>query len=88
MSLTFPNQSRSYDDAHHRIRFVGYDGVFEINLSVEIEALAKTTKNLIRNEADYLAAFDKARDAIERMAQKVYARKRNTMIVLTATDVH
>lgn len=88
MLLTFPNQSRSYDGVHDRIRFVGYDGVFEIDLSVEIEALAKTTKNLPRNEAGYLAAFDKARDAIERMAQIAYSRKQNTMIVLTATDVH
>ncbi|WP_439626981.1 DUF1488 family protein [Shinella sp.] len=29
-SLSFPNQSRSYEEAGKRIRFIGQDGMFEI----------------------------------------------------------
>ncbi|MDF2372105.1 MAG: DUF1488 domain-containing protein [Rhizobiaceae bacterium] len=88
MSLTFPNPSRSYDDALDRIRFIGHDGMFQIAFFVEIDALAKTTKNLVRTEAGYLEAFDAARSAIERVALKAYSRDRNSMIVLRAADMH
>lgn len=87
MALNFPNQSRSYDGAHERIRFIGHDGVFEIAFFVEIEALAKTTKNMARNETGYLLAFDAERGLIERLASKLYSRGRNAMIVLTAANV-
>ena len=87
MALNFPNQSRSYDEVHDRIRFIGHDGVFEIAFYVETEALAKTTENLVRNEHGYLAAFDAARGPIERVANKAYSQEKNAMIVLTAADV-
>jgi len=85
MPLIFPNKSRSYDPSHNRVRFVGYDGVFEIAFLVEADAL--TTGNRDHDETNYLAAFDAARDAIEQAAQQAYSKGRNTMIVLTAADV-
>ena len=87
MALAFPNQSRSYDEVHDRIRFIGHDGVFEIAIFVEIKELAKTANKMIRDERGYLAAFDTVRGALERAANKAYSRKRNAMIVLTAADV-
>ena len=39
MALTFPNRSRSYDEAGQHIRLLGYDGMFEIPLMIAIEAL-------------------------------------------------
>ena len=39
MTLTFPNRSRSYDEAGQRIRFLGHDGMFEVPFAIEIEAL-------------------------------------------------
>ena len=57
MALTFPNRSRSYDAAGRRIRFVGYDGMFEVAFFVETGAIAKA----VLNETGYLEAFDAAR---------------------------
>jgi hypothetical protein len=70
MSLSFPNRSRSYDPSGRRIRFIGHDGMFEV-------FPAATT------EAGYLAAFDKARDAVETVARKAYGRK-NTYLLTPA----
>ncbi|WP_159593564.1 DUF1488 family protein [Chelativorans xinjiangense] len=28
MTLTFPNRSRSYDEAEQRVRFIGHDDMF------------------------------------------------------------
>ena len=36
-ALTFPNRSRSYDEAGQRIRFIGHDGMFEIAFAVETD---------------------------------------------------
>lgn len=87
MTLIFPNRSRSYDEAHDRIRFIGHDGVFEIAFFIETEALVKRSKKVIHSELGYLKAFDAARVSIERVANKAYSRGRNTMIVLTTADV-
>ena len=62
MALIFPNRSRSYDEAGQHIRFLGYDGMFEIPFLIEIEALANTIPGAATAEAGYLAAFDAARD--------------------------
>ena len=39
MALTFPNQSRSYDEANKQIRFSGHDGMFEVRFFVDGEGL-------------------------------------------------
>ena len=82
MALTFPNQSRSYDAAGKRIRFVGYDGMFEVAFFVEAGAIAKASLN----EAGYLDAFDAARTSIQNVARQVYANRRKNMHVLTSAD--
>jgi len=86
MALTFPNRSRSYDAAGQRIRFLGYDGMFQISFFIAIEALAKLTSKASTAEADHLALSDAARASIYGVAQKTYARGRKNMHVLTSAD--
>ncbi len=88
MTLAFPNQSRSFDSGRGCIRFVGHDNVFQVVFCLEVDALTKIDQLMVRTEKGYFAAFDAARDAIERVAQRAYHRQKNPMIVLTAADVH
>lgn len=85
MSLTFPNRSRSFDDATNAVRFLGYDGVFEVPFTVEADALA-TSSSTELTEAEYLAAFDAARGSILDIAREIYSASRRTTYVLTAGD--
>ena len=87
MHLTFPNQSRSYDETGRRIRFSGYDGMFEIKFFLEVDALAKAFAGKMSGEREYLSAFDTVRKNILAVAEKAYARgKDKTMCTLTITD--
>ena len=86
MALTFPNQSRSYDEAGQRIRFLGHDGMFEIPFAVDIDALASARTPAPTAEAGYLAAFDSAREAIHAVARKAYSRGRKNVYLLTPAD--
>ena len=86
MSLTFPNRSRSYDEAGRRIRFVGHDGMFQISFSVAANAISNAPPGTATAEAAYLAAFDTASGSIHDVASKAYARTRKSIYVLTAAD--
>ncbi len=83
MALTFPNRSRSFDPARKAVRFLGYDGMFEVPFLIQAEALGGPSSSSM-TEADCLAAFDAARNAIYDVARKAYARGRGT--TLTAAD--
>lgn len=85
MTLIFPNRSRSYDDAMSAVRFLGYDGMFEVPFSIEAAALGKFgTSEILASEC--LVAFDAARGTILEVAKKAYARGRRTLYVLKAKD--
>ena len=85
MTLTFPNPSRSFDEAHNVVRFTGYDGVFQVPFVVEAAALmASGSKALL--EAECLTAFDAARDLILDVARKAYSNHRRSSYTLTAAD--
>jgi hypothetical protein len=86
MSLTFPNRSRSYDEAGKRIRFVGHDGMSQISFSVATDVMSKIEPGTSADEAGYLAAFDTASTAIHDVAAKAYDRTHRSMYVLTAAD--
>jgi hypothetical protein len=81
MALSFPNPSRSYDAAAHRIRFTGHDGMFEVPFLVEADVFTDAN-----TEAGYLAAFDSARDGIQNVARKAYSYARKRMYILTQAD--
>lgn len=87
MSIAFPNRSRSYDSTEKRVRFFGYDGMFEVRFFIGTDALAAAATGIVACETDALAAFDNARRSILEAAEKTYLRsKRNNMCVLTAAD--
>jgi hypothetical protein len=86
MALTFPNRSRSYDEAGQRVRFIGHDGMFEIAFAVETDALASAKSTALTAEAGYLAAFDSACDKIHAVAQKAYSHGRKNVYLLTRSD--
>jgi len=82
MALTFPNQARSYDETHRRVRFVGHDGMFEVRFFVPAEMLAGGLSQRTANASDYLAAFDALRPRIQDAAEKAYKASGDNMIVL------
>jgi len=82
MALKFPNRSRSFDEARNAVRFLGYDGMFEVPFLIQAEALSASSASQMI-EANCLDAFDAARNAIYDAAQKAYARGRTT---LTSAD--
>ncbi len=76
MTLSFPNSSRSFDEAKNRVRFWGYDSAMEISFFVEGNALKRFSPQMGSTEAGFLKAFDAARQQIHEVAEKVYARGR------------
>ncbi|MFC3075021.1 DUF1488 family protein [Shinella sp. WSJ-2] len=81
MSLSFPNPSRSYEEAGKRIRFIGHDGVFAIPFFAATDIFPTAT-----SEAGYLKAFDAARAAIDTAARRAYSAARKPAYVLTRAD--
>ncbi|PWJ78353.1 uncharacterized protein DUF1488 [Pseudaminobacter salicylatoxidans] len=86
MTLIFPNRSRSYDEAAKRIRFVGYDGTFQVPFSIEAQALLSEVP-VIDTEQKCLAAFDASRLPILDAAQRAYTRSNKSFYVLTEADL-
>ncbi len=86
MTLTFANRSRSYDRDRRQIRFVGYDGIFEVPFLLDIDALSRGARHISRSEADHLAAFDAARDEVQSVAREAYGHARKRLYVLTSAD--
>jgi hypothetical protein len=89
MTLDFPNRSRSFDEARKAVRFIGYDGMFEVPFFVEAAALVKPRREsggAMAAEAEYLAAFDAVRGEIHDVAREAYSNSRRTSYTLTAVD--
>jgi hypothetical protein len=89
MTLSFPNSSRSFDEANNRVRFWGYDSAIEISFIVEGDALKKCSPHAGGAEAALLKAFDAERQRIQEVAEKVYSRGRKSgsySFVLMASD--
>lgn len=88
MSIAFPNQSRSYNESERSVRFMGYDGMFEVRFAIGIDTLAKAVAAKLSSEKDALSAFDGIRKRILETAERVYGkRKHSNMLVLTAADL-
>lgn len=82
MTLTFPNRSRSFDEERQGVRFVAYDGMFEVPFVVEAGALQGN--GTTASEDACLAAFDAARASIHDAAVRIYQGRRQTIYVITA----
>ena len=86
MTLSFPNASRSYDEARNLVRFWGYDSALEICFFLEVGALLKLMPETKSPDADCLEAFDAAREQIFDAARRVYSRRRPGPYLLSAAD--
>ncbi len=86
MALSFPNALRSYDTSHHRVRFVGYDGISQISFFLESDALARIDARVRRDEPSALSVFDKNIDRILDAAAKAYRNTRKNSYLLGASD--
>ncbi|XHC00807.1 DUF1488 domain-containing protein [Nitratireductor sp. ac15] len=84
MVLDFPNKARSYDRNRRCVRFLGYDGLFEVSFFVQANALVSTENGI--NEGELLQVFDGARGTVYDAARKVYARGRQAAYLVTAKD--
>jgi hypothetical protein len=86
MSLSFPNQSRSYDATLRAVRFWGHDGAMEASFFVNEDALKRIQPGVRSDESELLTAFDSHRDLIYATATKVYRRGRKGSYELIAGD--
>ena len=88
MTLSFPNQSRSFDATRNRVRFWGYDSAIEISFFVEADVLQKFSPEMSGAEAGFLKAFDAVRERIHEVADKVYVcgHKGSYAYILAAAD--
>ncbi|MBL0373869.1 DUF1488 domain-containing protein [Rhizobium sp. KVB221] len=89
MPLSFPNHMRSFDQTGNRVRFAGYDGVFEVQFYIEADVLRKLSTRSAFAESDLLITFDDCRDEILSVARKAYNRGHShTICTLTVADFH
>jgi hypothetical protein len=86
MSIDFPNVARSYDETKHRVRFLGYDGMFEVRFFVAVDALVKDRPLRTVSEREYLAAFDGMRTKIMDVARRAYSKRRKDTVILNSAD--
>lgn len=79
MTLSFPNESRSFDATRQRVGLWGYDGAIEISFFVGADALqnlGRLSPEATDIETRVLSVFDAARERIHQVADKVYGRGR------------
>jgi hypothetical protein len=86
MSLSFPNQSRSYDATLRAVRFWGHDGAMEVSFFVNEDALKRLEPRSQPTESELLRAFDSHRDLIYAAAARAYRRGRKGSYELTLAE--
>lgn len=86
MTLSFPNDSRSYDGTRCAVRFWGYDSAMEASFFVTADALQQLRPGTATDESALLSAFDANREAICAVAANVYARGNKGSYDLLASD--
>ena len=83
MTIIFPNGSRSFDEERNGVRFIAYDGMFEVPFFVEAGALV----DVHATQDACLAAFDAARTSIRAAALRIYKGRRPTIYIIGAADL-
>ena len=86
MTLSFPNDSRSYDATRRAVRFWGHDSAMETSFFLTDDALKRLQPAPAYDEAAALGVFDRNRGAIYAAAVKVYSRGRKGSYDLKAAD--
>lgn len=70
--LSFPNNSRSFDNGSERIRFWAYDGAIEVSIFVESDLIRRLSKTIVSTEDEFLSVFDNSRQVIHDAAERIY----------------
>ena len=86
MTMSFPNQSRSYDATRHAVRFWGYDRAMETSFFVMADALRRLHPGVSPDEAALLNAFGSNREVIYAAAAKAFGRGGKGSYDLFASD--
>lgn len=86
MTLSFPNSARSYDETHKRVRFTGYDGMFEVKCFVTVDVLTRGLALRNPGEREYLEAFDKMRAIILDAAKRAYNSNPQDAVLLNVSN--
>lgn len=86
MTLSFPNQSRSYDSTRQAVRFWGHHSAMEASFFVMADALRRIQPGVLPDETSLLHAFDLNRDLICATAEKVFRRGSKGSYDLVASD--
>ena len=86
MTLSFPNQSRSFDATRRAVRFWGYDSAMETSFFVSEAALQRLHPGMLPDEPGMLRAFDANRDLICAAEAKAYVRGRKGSYDLERSD--
>jgi hypothetical protein len=86
MTLQFPNLSRSFDTTRGCVRFSGYDHTREVPFFIEEGAIRAVDGGNLANSDALLAAFDRHRDRIYKVADKAYGKRREGSYTLQETD--
>ena len=86
MSLNFPNDSRSYDETRHAVRFWGYESAMEVSFFVTVDALCQLELRELADERAFLSAFDAHRGRIRSAADKAYSGPRKGSYELGANS--
>ena len=73
-ALSFPNESRSFDEKRARVCFWAYDSAIEISFYIEANTLKELSPKMDHTEPGILQAFDAVREQVHDIANKVYAR--------------
>ena len=86
MTLSFPNQSRSFDATRRAVRFWGHESAIELSFFVTDDALKRISPDMRLDGDGFLRAFDLNRALIYAIAAKVYGRGRKGSYELLAAD--
>jgi hypothetical protein len=86
LTLVFPNISRSFDTTRGCVRFSGYDHTKEVAFFLEEAALRMIDGGLLPDAHALVLAFDRHRDRICEIANRVYGKRREGSCTLKPAD--
>jgi hypothetical protein len=73
-------------ETRRRVRFTGYDGMFEVKCFVTVDVLARGLALRAPGEREYLEAFDKMRAIILDAAKRAYNSNPQDAVLLDLSN--
>lgn len=87
MTLSFPNDSRSFDAARNSVSFWGYDASFEVAFRLDESALHRLAGKDRLSETAALAVFDNHLAHIRTVATRMYRKRQKRYCELSGSDM-